>query len=135
MNNSDTPIGDNGKKEYKQMNVKTVSNEEIKNNWEMFFEGYDIEFDSILVETTDNSRTIEGEEQEYNKNITSALNVLSSARYKFEMNRIIEGVKIAVRREQLDKIKRAKTRSIEKKLAKKEAEQKNPTSGTEKESR
>ena len=109
MMNSDTQIGDNGR----ELKI-TYSFDETK--WNNFFEGEELEFNSFFFETNDKERNIENEGRLENINTIPALSVSSPKKYAFDMNHIIDGAKKSIKRDNIEKIKRAKTKAIEKRM-------------------
>lgn len=113
MSNSDTPIGDNGKN-YTQVKINNHSDKEFEKKWKNFFEDDKANVNAVCV-YANAEREIEEEKAESNKKITSALNVLSSVRYKFEMDRIVECVKAAVKSGYRNQNKMAMGRKVDNK--------------------
>lgn len=131
MNNSDTPIGANGKKE-----LKITKSDEADKLLDRFFEelreeGYEkIDIRALVFDVPEVAiKSKVGEDNEKTRPL-SAINVLESGKRDFVLEEIAKGAGLNIKLAELRKV-RAKTKQLREKKAA-ETEKRNSAGGTEK---
>lgn len=131
MNNSDTPIGANGKKE-----LKITKSDEADKLLDRFFEelreeGYEkIDIRALVFDVPEVAIKSKVGEDNEKPSPLSAINVLESGKRDFVLEEIAKGAGLNIKLAELRKV-RAKTKQLREKKAA-ETEKRNSAGGTEK---
>lgn len=133
MNNPETPIGANGKKELKVTKSNDADKLLDKYFEDLEKEGYGaIDFHAIIFDVPKVSiKSKGGNEAEEHSGLSEVMNVFEGRRRGFEAAELLDGLRAAARTVDLDKVKE-KVKQLKEQKAKKQENKQKSVGGTEK---